>query len=57
MNKLAIPNNDLTQLDPSYKYKCNKIKMVKNCQFMVMDNIYEICIKQLFVKNDFFTLF
>ena len=54
MNKVAIPNNDLTQLDPSYRYKRNKIKMTKNGQFMVMDNIYEICTKQLVVKNDFF---
>jgi translation initiation factor 2 beta subunit (eIF-2beta)/eIF-5 len=54
MNKVAIPNNDLTQLDPSYRYKRNTVKLVKNGQFMVMDNIHEICTKQLFVKTEFF---
>ena len=54
MSKVPIPNNEYTQIDPSYRYKRNTIKLVKNGQFMVMDNIHEICTKQLCVKTDMF---
>ena len=54
MSKVPIPNNDLTQIDPSYRYMRNTIKLVKNGQFMVMDNINDICVKQLCVKTDMF---
>ena len=39
MSKIPIPNNDLTQIDPSYRYMRNTVKLVKNGQFMIMDNI------------------
>lgn len=54
MSKVPIPNNDLTQIDPSYRYMRNTVKLVKNGQFMVMDNINDICVKQLCVKTDMF---
>ena len=57
MNKVPIPNNELTSIDPSYRYMRNTVKLVKNGQFMVMDNIHDICTKQLTVKTDIFLKF
>jgi translation initiation factor 2 beta subunit (eIF-2beta)/eIF-5 len=54
MSKIPIPNNELTQIDPSYRYMRNTIKLSKSGQFMAMENINEICTKQLCVKTNAF---
>ena len=50
MSKIPIPNNKNTQIDPTYRYMRNQIQISKSGQFIILDNIDQIC-KQLKVNK------
>jgi len=54
MSKIPIPNNEITAKDTSYRYMRDKVKLTKSGQNLILDNINDICTKQLLISTDVF---
>lgn len=52
MQKIPIPNNQKTIMDPTYRYKRDKLIISKSGQYSVMDNLDQICRQLMIDKSD-----
>jgi translation initiation factor 2 beta subunit (eIF-2beta)/eIF-5 len=52
MQKIPIPNNEKTIMDPTYRYKRDALIISKSGQYSVMDNLDQICRQLMIDKSD-----
>ena len=52
MQRIPIPNNEKTIMDPNYRYQRDRLIILKSGEYSVMDNLDQICNQLMIDKSD-----